>query len=184
MIIVLHAVLIGRLRNHFKEDWEDPGYVCSSDAPRRQQPPRMFLNEERSRMGSDHAKCECAPCAYTVAGLQCIVKFLQMVREVYEGSDRARVVFDACFILVDKMLHGEIDLPEFFDRLHCMFVNDSSLVQALLWLGAPTLIWTRSEVVERIRGFEENFEECMRDRRQEYEMERIWELASLLLRRQ
>ena len=156
MIIVLHAVLIYELLVNFKEDWEDPDKACSSDAALRQQPPREFLNEERSRMGSDHDECSCARFACTVGGLQGTVKFLRMVREVYKGSDRDYVVFGACFILLDKMLHGEMGHQEVFGRLHCMFVNDSWLVEALLWLGAPNLIWTRSEVEERIRGFEDH----------------------------
>ena len=163
MIFVLHAVLAYEFVEIFQDDRE--GACPSSDAALHQQPSlRGFLNELRFRMGSDHGDCECASFAGTVGGLQATVKFLRMVREVYKGSDSIDVVFNACFILLDKMLHGEIGHQEAFDRLHCMFVNDSGLLEPLLWLGALNLIWDRTEVVERIRGLEDLYKERMQDR--------------------
>jgi hypothetical protein len=147
----------------FQHDWQDPDEAVPSD-PAQQL--RGFLNKMRLWMGSDHGECQCASYEGTVGGLQASVKFLRMVRDVYKGSDEAYAVFDACFILLDKMLHREIGHQEVFDRLHCMFVNDSLLVEALLWLGALNVVWTRTEVEERIRDLEDHYKERLRDFRE------------------
>jgi hypothetical protein len=144
-------------------DWQDPDEAGQSDIV---QALRGLLDEVRLWSGSDHGECQCASYEGTVGGLQASVRFLRMVRELYKGSDEGYAVFDACFILLDKMLHREIGHQEVFDRLHCMFVNDFLLVEPLLWLGALNLVWTRTEVEERIRDLEDHYKERLRDIRE------------------